>query len=526
MMNTHKRQRYKKSLTLAIGASMLLVVHIILLHTVASAADLRADMNHDGRVDMNDFELFISAFAVDASGDFNDDAQTNATDLSIMMHEWSGEPSCGDSICDTGEDAQNCSADCQVVIQAYRRYDNTANYPGFHACGSGFRDQIHAVVNWSSNSAARVENAQYTKGSQTHPIYDYKHATGTKHCAYIPLSEEENNLLEGDHDATFTLYNDVSGSSATVDIGPPYCEGQNDGTACKRIFKVLTYNIAGVVRDPENGTDPLWGDHPRRTLRKVADYIKDNDIDVVGLQELLDDSDDDWYGDLDMFAFIRQRLNNIDYPMDARWQDKSTEPAFRGGTLGIGLYSKHPFTAYTAHHLKTEGVGSDYLQEGLINYYGETLALFHDHMHTHKQNNIECYPDVPLFMDTINSRPNATNFLFGDFNTLRTHGCYEGISRTYEDGCLTYDNDTCLVSVMESFHEPHCIDYVFLKRSNDPSFKWSVSKVYSDPNANDDLVISDHRPVYAEYVRYENPSSRSQTAEDISEAPIQGLVAE
>jgi hypothetical protein len=79
MHSSQEKSGYSKIATLTVGG------------TASTDWSLRADINHDGKVNLVDFSILLSHWETDdADSDINQDGVVNLADFSIMLFSWTG----------------------------------------------------------------------------------------------------------------------------------------------------------------------------------------------------------------------------------------------------------------------------------------------------------------------------------------------------------------------------------------------------------------------------------------------------
>ena len=265
---------------------------------------------------------------------------------------------------------------------------------------------------------------------------------------------------------------------------------------CARKLRVLSYNVAAYMYQLKNKNKPLYGD-PEPVLQKLAAMIKQQGVHLVGLQEV--ENNATWHKSVHMHNRLLSILTTIGYPMHGKFQKRFDA---HGGKFGISLLSKFPIVGYTVHKVASQV----YLQSAGVQFNGEPIRFYN--YHPFPGTGACVATQGAAFKSAISAHLNHTSFVAGDFNFTRAATCYKTMTTTHVDTCTAAGGGSCLSTVDLSIRtdikaKSLGIDYVFARFSGAKKTKWQVAKVHADQNANKGQVMSDHFPVFAEFVRYE-----------------------
>lgn len=237
-------------------------------------------------------------------------------------------------------------------------------------------------------------------------------------------------------------------------------------------LKVMTYNVL-------YNSDKDANFH-RAKMATLAQYLKDNQIEIIGLQEML-------MGKNDM-VYLRDALKAINYPMPYVADGQDTSGDFRNV-----LFSKYKINNFK--EVPVSG-GRSVLDMDIDTPLGNYTFLVMHLIHTDPCGSFK--KDIIPLLQSKEAKSKKIIFM-GDMNiTFYNSWCDVGSHREqYSFSCFEKDGTrTCPVA---SFSVNSMIDYIAIHVDADA--KLASSKVETS------LTISDHKPVVATIV----PKTQVQT---------------
>jgi len=264
--------------------------------------------------------------------------------------------------------------------------------------------------------------------------------------------------------------------------------GHNPFTRVEGIT-ILSYNIASA--------NPAVYKDPGPMLNKLAGYIRDHRVDIVGLQEV--DIGTNRHNKVDMPAVLLNELNSAGYPMDGRFENRFN---WDGGLFGNMVLSTKPLEGYGTQVV----VKNVNVQWNSFDLCAGRVRHFNYHPYP---GDAACAATDPYFVSIVNSIQDQYSFLTGDFNAWPGLSCYATVKQTYNDACEDAGDDSCNNTVDDFYHPGHAklrIDHVFHKKGGVGPFQsqWKAVWAFSDHQINNGVAISDHYPVMSRLV-YEAP---------------------
>jgi endonuclease/exonuclease/phosphatase family metal-dependent hydrolase len=263
-------------------------------------------------------------------------------------------------------------------------------------------------------------------------------------------------------------------------------------------FTVMSYNVAGAMcGNPIPGGGCLFVD-PTPQMTRLAAMIREQQVDVVGLQEV-----ERWvprHLGKDMLALLLAELDRLGYPMEARWVPVYT--GF-GGEHGQATLSRYPITHHTLHDLGCDEWGycmrADVAE---LSVAGETVRV----VNYHPVPTNACAWVTPPYVNVIRRYLDGTAFLVGDFNLGRASACFADLTATHVDSCAAGGDPSCSCTVDYAIRTDittpcGAIDFVFHRFAGSGAARWQLASAAVDPAANQVVAISDHFPVLARFAR-------------------------
>jgi endonuclease/exonuclease/phosphatase family metal-dependent hydrolase len=246
--------------------------------------------------------------------------------------------------------------------------------------------------------------------------------------------------------------------------------GKNNETASDYLC-VMTYNIhhgAGV--------------DGKLDLHRIGELIKENDPDLVALQEV--DVGTERIGGLHTMEYLARELSMF------MAFGKNLE--FQGGEYGNGILSKYPLHSIENFHIPPYDSGE---QRGIlkvvIDYKGQKLAFWNTHF-DHREDDTERRESVRL-IQTMIQQTDIPVILAGDFNDTPESTALSELKTLFEDTWSTVKNDKGFT--FPANDPERRIDYVFIINSAYSFFmlKPEEARVISSP-------ASDHLPLIVTFL--------------------------
>ncbi|MCX8107172.1 MAG: endonuclease/exonuclease/phosphatase family protein [Verrucomicrobiae bacterium] len=243
----------------------------------------------------------------------------------------------------------------------------------------------------------------------------------------------------------------------------------NDVSAAKPpiVLRVMTYNI-----HHGEGTDG------RVDLGKIADVIKAQKVDIVGLQEV------------DKGV---ARSGRLDFPAQLASLTKMTcvfsnNFNYQGGEYGNAILSRHPVLFWTNTHLKMLRSGEQRgLLQAVIDVEGRRFVFMVTHIDYRRQDE-ERIMNVDEFKQIAKLYHRLPLIICGDFNDTPGSRTYNGMAHEFTDVWTVAGTGPGFT--FPSQNPSKRIDYVWIRKEPDclfPLRAWTVN-----------TTASDHLPVVAE----------------------------
>lgn len=247
---------------------------------------------------------------------------------------------------------------------------------------------------------------------------------------------------------------------------PPSYNAPKVTAADATTIKVLSYNIY-------HGNE-LTVDQHRQKVRSIAEYIKANQIEIAGLQEVSTRPEPD------VSDMIIQELNAIGYPMEAALPETNVKGQFKNMVL-----SRYPI-------LKSEMFPQNPCKKGICERFvvvakiqspiGEINFIdTHVHHNTPQNEDGNCQSMKQFYEIVKPYQSQPMTIMVGDFNAgLEGAKCPSIIQNTYSYTCEETNN--CVQQKM--------IDWIFLPKTGS-----QLSQIWRIKDAS--FTLSDHFPVIA-----------------------------
>jgi endonuclease/exonuclease/phosphatase family metal-dependent hydrolase len=233
---------------------------------------------------------------------------------------------------------------------------------------------------------------------------------------------------------------------------------------------VITYNIHHGV-----GIDGTFD------LKRIADLIRENDADLVALQEV--DVETERTGGLNTMEYLARELS--------MYFAFGKNLEFQGGGYGNGILSKYPLVSIENLHIPPYQSGE---QRGilkiLVDYNGRELAFWNIHL-DHRKDDTERRESVRIIKKKTEDL-NIPIILAGDFNDTPESKALSELNTVFEDVWAIKENDKGFT--FPSDKPERRIDYVFFRSPNVSSFMLQPvnARVLTSP-------ASDHLPLIVHF---------------------------
>lgn len=232
----------------------------------------------------------------------------------------------------------------------------------------------------------------------------------------------------------------------------------------ENVIRVASYNIANGSKCGHN-------------FQLLADDIKRNNIDIVGLQEV--DYLCDRSKNTDTMKTLSQ-LTGLDYFAYYKAINLPGGENGNDGEYGIGILSKYPITDAKKTELESFGDEQRILGYAKIDVNGTTVNFFNTHLTFKSEQNRAA--QMEIINENIKGKKNV--FITGDFNVTAISE-YSQINLS----CVNTEDDPHETWIAKYEQCPtNCIDNIFYSKQ----FKKIQSKVEQREH-------SDHKMLYAEF---------------------------
>lgn len=315
------------------------------------------------------------------------------------------------------------------------------------------------------------------------------------------------------------------------------CESEAAAWQADQPLKVMSFNVQYMASknyvffyDVDGGPDSKPSRaHTEWTLDRVAEIIRDENPDVLLLQEINDEHDSRTHY-VDQVTQLQQRLGELAYPCQANahyWQAGMVlHPNVLGAvSMKLTTLSRYPMSQARRHQLPL--MDNDplttrfYFQRAILESHiesetGETIALLNTHFDAWGEGSDLMARQVAVTLDVIDSlEASNTPWLFGgDLNSLPLDSKRQW-RRLVDADVAYYDEETALAPLYERYGAIPSIDDLtgddvsawLTHYSNDPavsgpdrtidylffSRQWQLDQSYV--RQHDTLDVSDHLPV-------------------------------
>lgn len=241
------------------------------------------------------------------------------------------------------------------------------------------------------------------------------------------------------------------------------------------MMKVMSFNIKHLISEDLFG---LW----RKRYEKAKDYIKKENVDIVGFQELTRKGKKYFKKNFEDYQIIGKRRHSIIFTNEYNCLlIKKTIKIISHNTFSLSdkinvlgrksKSDKFPRICVVAHVLIND----------------KKYMIVNTHMDNSDYKNKKRL--LKIYDNILNSQKKEDEFviLTGDFNMTRKNDNLVEFANDYNDP-LKYDKTPTFIGATEKM----TIDYIFL----DKRLKYENPKVHSDANENG--FISDHYPISCE----------------------------
>ncbi|MBP9758965.1 endonuclease/exonuclease/phosphatase family protein [Candidatus Dojkabacteria bacterium] len=229
------------------------------------------------------------------------------------------------------------------------------------------------------------------------------------------------------------------------------------------VIKIMTYNIY-------HGNKLTNTEH-RNKIKVIAKYIKDNQIEIAGLQEV------STLPDPDISIVLEEELKAINYPMYQAVPETIIE-----GYIKSIVISKYPIVGkeFVKQNPCVKGVCKRWVNITQIDSPLGLIRFINTHIN-YENNNCESFKQFNEIIESYQSDPST--IIVGDFN-MEHHGngCDLKIADVYQNNCV--DTKNCII-------KDGVIDWILLPKSGS---SFEQLKRIQDRN----MTASDHFPVIAE----------------------------
>jgi len=253
-------------------------------------------------------------------------------------------------------------------------------------------------------------------------------------------------------------------------------------------LKILNYNVRTHIE--------LMNENADKWLQKIVDAIVQFDPDIVGLVEV----EEAIRGIDNIPAEINRRLTEAGYKHYSKYEIRFNQVSV-DGNFGMMLISKVPIKDYMGYRPQyvenVQATGKDLIASFTYETGGVRLRFFNYHPHP---GSCSC-ESVPLLIEHVqNSTDIGLKIISGDFNQEITSPCLKELLAKYRNAGDESRDSTCKYTVDRVVlgnappAKGGAIDHIMINK--DAPVKVKVITVYSDHNANKEIPVSDHFPVY------------------------------
>lgn len=278
--------------------------------------------------------------------------------------------------------------------------------------------------------------------------------------------------------------NNKTNSGVNKDVVNDVVNDSDDGTT----LKILNYNIRTDIS--------LMTRNPDAWVQKIVDAIIKFNPDIVGLVEV----EESIQGLDNIPQEIEKRLNEKNFKHYSKYEVRFNQVEY-DGEFGMMIISKVPIKDYIGYrpqyleNIKTKD--KDLIQS--FTYEKDDLKFRFFNYHPHPGSTAQESTDFLLehLQDFTDSE---LKIISGDFNLPISSPYMSNLLRYYRNACdespdksceYTYDKE---LMTGKKGEKGKAIDHILI--SNNAPVKVEVVSVHCDHNANDNIPVSDHFPVY------------------------------
>lgn len=264
-----------------------------------------------------------------------------------------------------------------------------------------------------------------------------------------------------------------------------------DSPANKVQLKILNYNVRTEI--------PLMTKNPDAWVQKIVDAIVDFDPDIVGLVEVEEAIE----GIENIPAEIEARLNKAGFDHYSHYEVRFDQVSY-DGNLGMMLISKVPIKDYLGYRPQyiqnSQTRDKDLIQS--FTYEKDDLAFRFFNYHPHPGPTAE--ESVQFLLDHVNSSTDlGLKFVSGDFNQRLDSPYMKEFLDLYRNTCDESNDKSCRYTydrTLTNNNPPalgEAIDHIMINK--DSPIEVKVVRIHSDHNANKEVPVSDHFPIYGTF---------------------------
>lgn len=233
---------------------------------------------------------------------------------------------------------------------------------------------------------------------------------------------------------------------------------------------VITYNIHHGV-----GIDGVFD------LDRIAELIRENDADIVALQEV--DVESERVSGIHIMKYLSDTLNMT-------WVF-GQNLSFQGGSYGNGILSKYPVSVWKNDHFPSFNDGEQRgLLQALIDVRGIEIVFWNTHL-DHRPNDTERRQSISVILQKAASTTGPI-IVAGDFNDIPGSPVIQAITAQFKDSWSFMGRGPGFTFPSDSAGRR--IDYIFVKNDH-------TQKIYLKPVHATVLKTpaSDHLPLLTRF---------------------------
>ncbi|MCA9385493.1 endonuclease/exonuclease/phosphatase family protein, partial [Candidatus Dojkabacteria bacterium] len=263
-------------------------------------------------------------------------------------------------------------------------------------------------------------------------------------------------------------------------------------------LRILSYNLAAGL--------PSRNPNYSQFIGKVADFIIDNQVDIIAFQEIrLSERDT---------HMLQDDLESKGYAMNAFITSRGIE--VNGHVIANAIFSRYPIGATEVKRFDniTHGTNDHVIQIAEILVEDDYALTFVNH---HPQPAESCDATKTYFnqfLETTTTIDSKEIFIAGDYNMQRKQECYAILSQNFMDSCSESEDTSCLITAdptsAPQLDESIGIDYIFYE-----SELYTTEVVSSDHS----ILISDHYPLLGRFSLIPTPTPTSTNIPSPSVVP-------